>query len=193
MVDAVTSYALELKGNIAKARSTFQKTSSSAVAVCLLVQRLKQSDALPCWNIEGLLDNYDPHPGRVLDNILPEYEFVTRHSVADNQMIWFVGGELINGTISWYGVDSHQSSDQKGQTDYILLCRHFDLFHTRKSRDHCRLLGYSSSADTTSDWRLNTCNNLLSRSLSWLHRWYITLFWKDIFYEKVILINTIMS
>lgn len=111
MVNAVTSLALEPKGNVVKAGSTSQNTGRSAVAVCLLIQRLEQTDALPCRDIEGLFDNYDLHPGRVLENTLPEYESITGHPAANNQMVRLVGSVLIDGTTSGYGVDSQQNSD----------------------------------------------------------------------------------
>ena len=69
------------------AGSTSNETDRSAVTVCMLVQRLDQSEAFICLDVEALLDNYDLRVGIVLDDTLIEYESVTGHPVADTQIL----------------------------------------------------------------------------------------------------------
>ena len=120
----MTSQTLPSQGGVVMSRSTIQKTTLRAVSVRLLIQCFNEGDTFIPRDIEGLFNNLNLHPARILDDVLSEDKSVTGHPVADEHMVRLIivsiGRDSSIGR--GYSGDGQQSGDQNSQTDYVLVC-----------------------------------------------------------------------
>lgn len=89
-VDSVTPLALEPDSDIVPSWATKEDARVRPVTIGLLIKSSDLSNPFESCCVECPFVGYYPAPGGILDDTLPQYKSVARHSISNDQVMGLV-------------------------------------------------------------------------------------------------------
>lgn len=86
----MTPLALEPDSDVVPSWATKEDARVRPVTIGLLIESSDLSNPFESRCVERLLVGYYPAPRRILDDTLPEYKSVARHSISNDQVMGLV-------------------------------------------------------------------------------------------------------